>query len=102
MAPGEFDKVVLLAPDDNIVVTSQTSKAGEEVSIDSIRYTLEQTLTTGHKLARRDILEGEKILRYGAPIGRATQAIAAGEHVHVHNVASDYLRSQVARSGEAQ
>ena len=29
-------------------------------------------------------------MKYGAPIGSATAAIAAGEHVHVHNMKSDY------------
>ena len=36
------------------------------------------------------IAAGEKVLKYGAPIGTATAAIAAGEHVHVHNIESDY------------
>ena len=47
----------------------------------------------GHKLARRPIAPGEKVRKYGAPIGTATRAIAAGEHVHVHNLASDYTAS---------
>ncbi len=40
----------------------------------------------GHKYARRGIAGGEAVVKYGMPIGRATRAIAAGEHVHVHNV----------------
>ena len=44
----------------------------------------------GHKLARRDIAAGEKIVKYDAPIGSATAAIRAGEHAHVHNIKSDY------------
>lgn len=40
----------------------------------------------GHKYARRDIAEGENVIKYGMPIGHATCAIRAGEHVHVHNV----------------
>ena len=40
----------------------------------------------GHKYARRDIAEGENVVKYGMPIGHATRAIKAGEHVHVHNV----------------
>ena len=40
----------------------------------------------GHKYARRDIAEGENVIKYGMPIGHATRAIAAGEHVHVHNL----------------
>ncbi|MGN0855443.1 MAG: UxaA family hydrolase [Kiritimatiellia bacterium] len=40
----------------------------------------------GHKYARRDIAAGENVIKYGMPIGHATRAIKAGEHVHVHNV----------------
>ena len=40
----------------------------------------------GHKYARRDIAEGENVIKYGMPIGHATCDIAVGEHVHVHNV----------------
>ena len=40
----------------------------------------------GHKYARRDIAEGENVVKYGMPIGHATRPIKAGEHVHVHNV----------------
>jgi altronate dehydratase len=45
----------------------------------------------GHKIAARDIAVGEQIIKYGAPIGSAARAIASGEHVHTHNVKSDYL-----------
>ena len=43
----------------------------------------------GHKYALRDIAEGENVVKYGMPIGHATRAIAKGEHVHVHNVATN-------------
>ena len=52
--------------------------------------TLAADLPLGHKLARRPIAAGEKIVKYGAPIGTATEAIAIGTPVHVHNVKSDY------------
>ena len=40
----------------------------------------------GHKYALRAIAAGENVIKYGMPIGHATKDIAAGEHVHVHNV----------------
>lgn len=40
----------------------------------------------GHKLAVRDRAEGEPVRRYGQIIGFATRPIAAGEHVHTHNL----------------
>lgn len=48
-------------------------------------------LPIGHKVAARAIAAGEKIIKYGVPIGSATREIAAGEHVHTHNVQSDYI-----------
>lgn len=43
----------------------------------------------GHKYARRAIAAGEAVVKYGMPIGHATRAIAPGEHVHVHNLATN-------------
>lgn len=43
-------------------------------------------IATGHKNARRDIKEGEKVIKYGYPIGIAKCDIAEGEHVHSHNI----------------
>jgi len=40
----------------------------------------------GHKLSVRAIDRGEAVIKYGQPIGHATSAIEAGEHVHVHNL----------------
>ncbi|MGN0833730.1 MAG: UxaA family hydrolase [Kiritimatiellia bacterium] len=43
----------------------------------------------GHKYALRAIAVGENVVKYGMPIGHATAAIAPGEHVHVHNMATN-------------
>ena len=43
-------------------------------------------LADGHKYALRDIKCGENIIKYGNPIGHATEDIKQGEHVHTHNV----------------
>ena len=47
---------------------------------------VEVNLEDGHKYARRDIKNGENIIKYGQPIGHATCDIKKGEHVHTHNV----------------
>lgn len=39
----------------------------------------------GHKVALTDIAVGDAVVKYGVVIGYATQPIAKGEHVHVHN-----------------
>ena len=44
----------------------------------------------GHdKIALSDIAAGEKVIKYGFPIGVAAQNIRAGEWVHTHNLVSD-------------
>ncbi len=66
---------LLLNPNDNVLVAT-TAADGAPV---------------GFKIARRAIAAGEKIIKWGAPIGSATRAIAAGEIVHLENMQSDYL-----------
>ena len=44
----------------------------------------------GHKIALRDIAQGEMIVKYGVVIGRATQDIPAGSWVHLHVMHSNY------------
>jgi altronate dehydratase len=48
-----------------------------------------QQIPAGHKIALSPIAAGERVLKYGEAIGCASQAIAAGEHVHVHNLRSE-------------
>ena len=47
---------------------------------------VEVNLRDGHKYALADIKKGENIIKYGNPIGHATEDIKKGEHVHSHNV----------------
>ncbi|MBS3787120.1 UxaA family hydrolase [Candidatus Bipolaricaulota bacterium] len=41
-----------------------------------------------HKIALVDLEEGDEVIEYGEVIGRASQQIEAGEHVHTHNIKS--------------
>ncbi len=90
---GTDRRLLLLHPDDNILVARAPIAAGEPIQIGNNSVTLSRAMPLGHKLARRPIAAGEQVRKYGAPIGTATDAIAVGEHVHVHNLASDYTAS---------
>lgn len=46
-------------------------------------------IPVGHKRALRPIMKGEDIIKYGSPIGHATQDVNAGEWVHSHNLATN-------------
>ncbi|OWV46821.1 hydrolase [Mameliella alba] len=87
MVSGPF---LLLHETDNVLVARQVAPEGLEVALEVGPVTLSRLIPLAHKIARHDIAEGAKILKYGMPIGVATQEIAAGEHVHVHNIRSDY------------
>ena len=50
---------------------------------------VEVNLENGHKYAIRPIKKGENVIKYGNPIGHATEDIAVGDHVHTHNVATN-------------
>jgi altronate hydrolase len=60
-----------------------------EIQDNGASVTLTGRVGLGHKLALRQIPKGEPIYKYGQIIGFAKQDIAAGSHVHVHNVAAD-------------
>ena len=82
---------IRLFPSDNILVLARSLNAGDEVLIEGVAHKLKASLGLGHKIAAKNIATGEKILKYGAPIGSATADIQPGEHVHLHNMKSDYL-----------
>lgn len=84
-------RVILLAPEDNCVVACRTLEANSVLVLDGLSITLATRIELGHKIARCDIAAGEAVLRYGAEIGSATCVIRRGEHVHLHNLKSNYL-----------
>ena len=47
---------------------------------------VEVDISSGHKYAIKDIKKGENVIKYGCPIGHATEDIKVGDHVHTHNV----------------
>ena len=88
-------RLLLLDPRDNVVVVRSNVGAWDTVLIDNAQHVCASAVPIAHKLARREIKAGEKVLKYGAPIGVATTDIAPGTHVHVHNMRSDYTPSYV-------
>lgn len=72
---------------DNVaVVIADSLQKGEVIELDNKQITLLNNIVRGHKFAITDIACGEDIVKYGYPIGHATQTIKAGEWVHSHNL----------------
>lgn len=79
------------APDDVVGVAVQDIEPGPSVkgrvqNGGAFELAVNQPVPLGHKVALRDIPSGEQVVKYGVVIGRATQDIAKGDHVHVHNL----------------
>ena len=83
-------RLLLLAPGDNVLVVRKAIERGERIMVAGMLVDTGGYVGMGHKLAARAIGVGEKIIKYGAPIGSATVPIQIGDHVHIHNVKSDY------------
>jgi len=88
-------RLLLLAPEDNVLVLRAAIAAGERIRVAGHDVTIADGIDRGHKLARCAIAPGEKIIKYGAPIGSATVPIARGDHVHVSNIRSDYTATHL-------
>ena len=79
---------------DDVAVVIADVAAGVEVRTVTLegkevgRITAIENIPLGHKIALRDLAQGKEVLKYGRAVGRTTQNIAKGGHVHTHNVKS--------------
>ena len=77
-------KLINLGKKDNVAITSEDIPKDTLVGNNQIRT--KTIIPKDHKIAIKGILKGEKILKYGQIIGKASNNIEAGEHVHNHNM----------------
>src|SRR5947209_17943867 len=75
-------QTVRIAAGDNVVIALGLICRGTVVD----GLTIAAEVPPGHKIAARPIRSGETVVKFGYPIGVATRNIAAGEHVHSHNL----------------
>ena len=81
-----MNKIVQITPRDMVAVALQPLAANEAVSYGAGKVTPLSDIPMGHKVALRDIKKGEPVIKYGFPIGEATEDIPKGGHVHSHNL----------------
>lgn len=93
-------RLLLLADDDNCVITSTSLPLGTELLIDGETVRLSRDVPIAHKLARRDMASGVAIIKFGMSIGKLTSAVARGELVHTHNLRSDYTPTFTLQEGQ--
>ncbi|WP_319521437.1 UxaA family hydrolase [uncultured Desulfosarcina sp.] len=97
-------RALIMNPKDNVATTLKEIQSGDTVEIPRGEevYTVIATedIPFGFKIAVEDIPKGAMILKYGETIGMASQPIAKGELVHVHNLEGTRARGDLERSKE--
>jgi altronate dehydratase len=84
---AEFSDVALrLHADDSVAVSKRPIIAGTRLENGPAPLQANQTIPPGHKIALVAREKGAPVLKYGQTFGFASEAIAAGDHVHTHNV----------------
>src|SRR5690625_90292 len=93
MSKLKFDnKIVVINNEDNVATATQAINKEEIISaqlngkVSEIK--IKEYIPIGHKIALVDIPKGEKVIKYGEIIGKASQNIVVGNMVHIHNVES--------------
>lgn len=80
-----MEKSIRIHPLDNVAVALTDLHAGETVA----GITLREDVPAGHKVALAPLHPGDKVIKYGCPIGHATVEVAPGSWLHTHNVRTD-------------
>ncbi len=86
---------IVLAATDNVAMVTADVRPGGDVLVNGAVLPVQDPIPFGHKIALSAIVAGADIIKFGVPIGKATTAIAPGQHVHVHNIESAYINNAV-------
>jgi len=79
-------RVVRIHPLDDVAVAVDTLPSGSEVNAGADAIVTLEEIPAGHKVALRDLAQGEVVRKYGFAIGETTAPIARGAWVHEHNL----------------
>lgn len=77
---------LLLHDDDDVAVTTRELLPGDDVALDGTPLRVDERMPQGHKIARHPLPAGAPVRKYGQVIGVTTAPVAAGAHVHAHNL----------------
>jgi len=83
-----MNPILVISHRDNVGTALEPLSSGRIIDVGDLRLVVADEVPRGHKVALREIRPGDSVIKYGSSIGVATAHIAAGTHVHTHNVAS--------------
>ena len=88
----DVPKAIMIEEKDNVATLLSGIEEGSQVQIEisERNFTVQaiDQIPYGHKIALKDIIKGEEVIKYGEVIGRSTDHIKEGSHVHIHNIES--------------
>ena len=90
-AVTEENAVILLNGNDNVAIARVPLAPGQHITASQADITVSDSVLPGHKIALQQIRVSEPVRRYGEVIGLARCDIAAGQHIHEHNLAYQEL-----------
>ncbi|WP_380781090.1 UxaA family hydrolase [Sphingomonas sp. R86520] len=79
---------VIVRAGDSVATLLRDGDAGDRIDTGSAILTLASDVPRGHKIALGALAPGTDVLKYGYSIGRTTDAVAPGGHVHSQNLAT--------------
>lgn len=85
----------MISDRDNVATALEALEPGRVLDLGRVSVTVSERVPPGHKISLAPIAAGAAVVKYGSPIGTASVDIAAGAHVHVHNVASSRGRGDL-------
>jgi altronate dehydratase small subunit len=88
---------IVLNEKDNVATLIAPAELGSEIALRSddqkASVVAKEFVDAGHKIALRDIQNGDRIIKFGEIIGESTRDISAGSLVHSHNMRSLHGKS---------
>lgn len=72
---------IRISPADNVAIALSDIKAGEETEVDGIQIRTACPVPAGHKVALKNLKAGEKVIRYGFPVGHLVRDVRKGDIV---------------------
>ena len=79
--------VIIINAKDTVAVALENIPAGDKVFLpDGTVFAALTDIPYSHKVALRDMAEGETVLKYGESVGITNGPVRRGEWVHTHNL----------------
>ena len=77
---------IRINPADNVAVAIRDVSAGSRFDVDGMEVMVLDAVPAGHKVALRDMPQGENVVKYGFPIGHLVSAVPQGGLVDHNNL----------------